>query len=138
MLSGVCKYCRCTDNRACWGGCDWIDQEHTVCSKCVEKCDEHDLLRIHTAEMLEVADCYVQLPFTLPMLQVAIAAWQLALRHPGFPPALAPGLRDLIEQLRGQVFDTLPATSEVIRRGFDQAHDIPMSPQSELILPPGI
>ena len=30
--SGVCRYCRCTDARACWPPCCWIDQAHTVCS----------------------------------------------------------------------------------------------------------
>ena len=29
---GVCRYCRCTDARACAGGCAWLFPEHTVCS----------------------------------------------------------------------------------------------------------
>ena len=28
---GRCRYCRCTDNRACEYGCSWADAEHTVC-----------------------------------------------------------------------------------------------------------
>lgn len=32
---GVCKHCGCTDAWACGGGCYWIDEEHTLCSKCV-------------------------------------------------------------------------------------------------------
>lgn len=37
--SGVCRFCRCTQQRACAGGCDWIDLEGTVCSseECLEK-----------------------------------------------------------------------------------------------------
>lgn len=36
---GRCRYCRCTDERACPEGCWWIDQEHTVCSnpRCVQR-----------------------------------------------------------------------------------------------------
>lgn len=32
--SGQCRYCRCTDDHACPGGCSWIDPLHTVCSEC--------------------------------------------------------------------------------------------------------
>lgn len=31
---GVCRYCGCTDERACEGGCHWVDDEHTECSRC--------------------------------------------------------------------------------------------------------
>lgn len=30
--SGICRFCGCVDERACPGGCAWIDDEHTVCS----------------------------------------------------------------------------------------------------------
>jgi hypothetical protein len=29
--TGRCRYCRCTDARACPDGCAWLDKEHTVC-----------------------------------------------------------------------------------------------------------
>ncbi|MFA5466956.1 MAG: hypothetical protein WC251_03805 [Candidatus Izemoplasmatales bacterium] len=29
-----CKICGCTDDRACEGGCFWIDKNETVCSEC--------------------------------------------------------------------------------------------------------
>lgn len=32
---GVCRFCGCTDERACDGGCTWVDPENTVCSQCV-------------------------------------------------------------------------------------------------------
>ena len=34
-----CRYCGCTENRACEGGCAWLNREHTVCSApaCAEK-----------------------------------------------------------------------------------------------------
>jgi hypothetical protein len=36
---GRCRYCRCTDARACEGGCAWYDRERTVCDSpdCVLK-----------------------------------------------------------------------------------------------------
>jgi hypothetical protein len=33
-VSGTCRYCTCTDDRACEGGCSWADDAHTVCSHC--------------------------------------------------------------------------------------------------------
>lgn len=30
--SGICRYCLCTDERACPDGCSWHDKAHTVCS----------------------------------------------------------------------------------------------------------
>jgi len=38
-VQGMCRYCRCTERRACPLGCCWIDQERTVCSSepCVTK-----------------------------------------------------------------------------------------------------
>lgn len=39
VASGRCRYCRCTDARACEDGCWWVDAEQTVCSTrtCVER-----------------------------------------------------------------------------------------------------
>lgn len=32
--SGTCRVCGCTDQRACFGGCCWVNEEHTLCSAC--------------------------------------------------------------------------------------------------------
>lgn len=32
LISGICRYCKCTDRRACRNGCAWLDPERTVCS----------------------------------------------------------------------------------------------------------
>ena len=39
LVSGICRYCGCTDNRACNPLCAWITPDHTVCSAdpCVEQ-----------------------------------------------------------------------------------------------------
>jgi hypothetical protein len=31
-IAGMCRYCRCTERRACAGGCAWLDSARTVCS----------------------------------------------------------------------------------------------------------
>lgn len=34
---GVCRACGCTDERACEGGCAWVDVDHTLCSTCAAR-----------------------------------------------------------------------------------------------------
>jgi hypothetical protein len=33
--SGVCRWCRCTDDRPCANGCSWGNAAMTLCSECV-------------------------------------------------------------------------------------------------------
>ena len=30
----VCRVCGCTSERACKGGCTWVDRDHTICCRC--------------------------------------------------------------------------------------------------------
>jgi hypothetical protein len=32
--SGTCSVCGCTDDLACADGCCWVNDEHTICSRC--------------------------------------------------------------------------------------------------------
>jgi hypothetical protein len=32
---GQCRWCGCTDARACDAGCSWANRQHTLCSECV-------------------------------------------------------------------------------------------------------
>jgi hypothetical protein len=34
---GVCTECGCTDDHACEGGCTWVDERHTLCSRCSDQ-----------------------------------------------------------------------------------------------------
>jgi len=34
LKRGRCRWCRCTDSRACEQGCSWSDKAHTLCSSC--------------------------------------------------------------------------------------------------------
>lgn len=36
IQSGVCRYCGCTEENACEGGCTWVDKKKTICSACVK------------------------------------------------------------------------------------------------------
>jgi hypothetical protein len=34
LRSGRCLVCRCTDRAGCAAGCHWVDDWHTLCSRC--------------------------------------------------------------------------------------------------------
>lgn len=36
-VRGICSVCGCTDGRACPGGCEWANEEHTLCTRCADK-----------------------------------------------------------------------------------------------------
>jgi len=46
-VPGMCRYCKCTEARACPGGCAWLYPERTVCSSpaCEAKFVRENLLR---------------------------------------------------------------------------------------------
>jgi hypothetical protein len=35
--AGTCRFCGCSEDRACPGGCSWADKARTVCSRCDER-----------------------------------------------------------------------------------------------------
>lgn len=37
QVVGICRVCGCTDDKACHGNCSWVDDDHTLCSRCDEK-----------------------------------------------------------------------------------------------------
>ena len=64
LRAGVCRYCGCTEERACGGGCWWVDVYRTVCSSsvCVERYIGDfaaDLRRLHALEAGRGKDVYV-------------------------------------------------------------------------------
>jgi hypothetical protein len=36
LVSGTCRWCGCTQERACAAGCSWANADQTLCSECVE------------------------------------------------------------------------------------------------------
>jgi len=39
-MKGVCRVCGCTEERACEGGCYWVDSKKELCSACSIRGDE--------------------------------------------------------------------------------------------------
>ena len=37
MSKGTCRVCGCTQERACKGGCRWIDDDKNLCDACIEQ-----------------------------------------------------------------------------------------------------
>lgn len=38
-VAGECRFCGCTEERACYGGCSWANATRTVCSRCMKVTD---------------------------------------------------------------------------------------------------
>lgn len=36
IIEGICRVCGCTDDFACGTGCAWVNDQHTLCSACVD------------------------------------------------------------------------------------------------------
>jgi len=34
LISGVCRFCRCTYDNPCANPCSWVDRTQTLCSEC--------------------------------------------------------------------------------------------------------
>lgn len=55
----ACKFCGCTDDRACPGGCFWISHDPPVCSACEahlfsqEQCPASETPALHQLLFLE-------------------------------------------------------------------------------------
>jgi hypothetical protein len=96
------------------------------------------------AVLQELAGAKVGVDVPLPILFMLVANAQLALRHPANAASDQAGvLRRWIDALFAPGDDPLdpglaaffPALAEVIRRGFNPAHDSPRFPRSAIILP---
>lgn len=131
MISGVCKFCGCTSERACrpltergrpGEPCQWIDQEETLCSACLPALSEAELQELWIKEVCPYAAAPLP-PIHLDVVTAfsLLAAVQLALKHPDMRDkvrngaGLARGVADVLADVLGQIG---PLTTEVIRRGF--------------------
>lgn len=105
------------------GPCQWIDCEATLCSACLPKLDEQELLRLWLEEFTPYALAELPPIHTDVMHGLAIVtALQLALKHPdvqektrhaaGFAHDFAAALSELLGEVG-------PYTAEVIRRGWE-------------------
>jgi hypothetical protein len=70
--------------------------------------------------------CRMDVSFALAV--ILIAQIQLALRHPANRGESAAQAREFVEALIGRLEASEPAVGEVLRRGFDPAHDVQIDP----------
>jgi hypothetical protein len=144
MICGVCRFCGCTEMRACrlpeGEPCCWLDEAQTICSGCVEKLDERELLQVWIAEFQPVAGEQFSIALNLTTAHAVLGALQLALRHPqigGFPGA-ADHVSHFAEALGDVLSQVGYAAREVVRRGFVGCHRPTAEPSpSNIILPEG-
>lgn len=122
----TCKYCRCHDERACAGGCYWLDPLQTICSRCTEHMTNDELELLLYAELPEHGHHKAQLTVTLVDLLTMTSTMQLALRHPSMEGSLlGASLRTYIQQFV-TLYDRAPGMTELIKRGFDPQYEVPM------------
>jgi hypothetical protein len=147
MISGVCKFCGCTNERACrprlpssrlGEPCQWIDPDQTLCSACLPCLTDIELQPLWIEEFAPYASSPLP-PVQLDsvMAFTAVAALQLALKHPQleqqchhgghFVHWLAAVLADVLSQIG-------PLTTEALRRGFVGCYQ---PPTGDLIVLPG-
>ncbi len=51
LVPGVCSVCGCTEDEACPGGCYWADDDHTLCSNCLDDGDDDLLIGDHDLKL---------------------------------------------------------------------------------------
>lgn len=63
MPAGTCRFCGCTDDWGCDGGCSWVNSAHTVCSSqschlayMISADDRRTLLLLATGKHLSIRD----------------------------------------------------------------------------------
>lgn len=148
MISGVCRFCGCTSERACrppgQDPCRWVDQEETLCSACVPQLSEQELQDFWLQEFVPYA------PTPLPPIQMdcvtafsVVAALQLALKHPQVQEQLRHGagfVRDTADALAEVLAEVGPFTADVLRRGFVGCYQPPepATQQEPMIIIPGV
>jgi hypothetical protein len=157
MLSGVCKYCGCSHTRPCLvratglppevgeqtEGCQWLDDDETICSGCVGKLTEDELLGLGAAELPLVASLLVPLRLGGIEALYLAAILDVALKHPDLSKhRTAHRFAAMLRQTLGGIFDdpTFFCTAEILRRGALPDPDAEMpepepEPRSALILP---
>jgi hypothetical protein len=121
-MSGTCKFCGCTAERACAGDCAWIDAERTICSACLPKLGEDELGQLWLREIGPIAALGFP-PIQLDVMTAfaTLAVLQLGLRHPevqGHVHQAAGFARGFADALGDMLAHAGPATAEVVRRGF--------------------
>lgn len=140
MISGVCKYCGCTEQRACpteRGPCSWMNQEQTICSGCLRQMDDPELLAATVFEHQMMAEMQIPLVLDTVTLMCVVGLVQLGLRHPDVAPNSPARIagQGIVDGVLEKCLETgLISLAELIRRGNDPDQR-PEEPKSKLIIP---
>ena len=155
MLSGVCRFCGCTEKQPCVGDfgedgvaatCSWIDDEQTICSACLSELPGEELTALANQDLvaLENSGFQLGLPLTPVRAMMLCSLLQLAARHPELQASsknVFAACREIVEAL-AEFFAVSPVLSEMIRRGDDPTFDVKVADapervesKSSLILP---
>ena len=121
-MSGTCKFCGCTAERACACGCSWIDAQRTICSACLPCLGDEQLKPLWFAEFTPAALAEAP-PLCLDAMTLfaTLGVLQLGLRHPDVHKQThhAADVARRVADAVGEVLQQIgPLTAEVVRRGF--------------------
>jgi hypothetical protein len=132
MSEQKCKFCGCTEERACIGpdgqACHWVADDW--CSACAHQV-EADLLALQQSASLRLelggVECFALL-----------STIQLALRHPDYPfrdREIITAARDALQKY----VSVTPHLRRLAEMGNDPQYDVvyDVREQSSIILPPG-
>jgi hypothetical protein len=78
----------------------------------------------------------IMIETTISRVIPIVAALQLAMRHPAFPPGVHAQARDFIDGLRKAIHDVSPLLANVIEAGDDRRFDVRPGPAGPQILRP--
>lgn len=139
MIAGICKYCHCTMEHPCLTPepCSWVNEEQTICTTCLPRMTEEELLHANALDHQEAAGHPLPLLVSSVGLSTLVGLIQLGLRHSELPPFT----RDFGESFVAQVVEHLLdlqlfSLAELVRRGADPAHDVPRPAEPSLIIIP--
>ena len=137
MTTGTCKHCGCTEQRACGGGCAWVDESRTLCSACLHLASDEELLAGTLSDHRRSREAEIPLALSTVELTALVGLLQLAMRHPEIEDA---GIRQLgqafVDDVETCFLNTgLRSLAELVRRGNLPDHDQPLEPEHKIIIP---
>jgi len=132
IIPGRCTRCGCTEERACQGGCYWVDPDRTLCSRCagdtygpqsVEQMQP--VLDQARKEMLVAIAANQRIRFELgPHEAMTILGHlQLAARHPKSVGPATRLVREIASTLQEEIGAIGPALKQLAAAGWDTAFD---------------
>lgn len=147
MIAGVCKYCGCTNERACPGGCSWVDPSLTICTACTSRMTPEELRSCARNEERNFYDHIGLCPLVMPLgIWVEVLNLvKIGLQHPDLPDSTTTKVvGDSFVASIEEALQDYPAIVEVIRRSgsasFEalmamSAAEEPTEPESPIIIP---